>query len=190
MLNRFFLGAVVLVVIVFAFFYLVPLYEKTAELKKQDNRFADALAVAVKTEDRLLDIDEAMTRLTEEDRTALNHILPPYLEELRILNDINTMAAESGVSIIAVNSEKTQKTQRRQQDNENAKPYQYAIVGFKIEADYEPFVRFIKKIEQDIRLFEIIEIRLENKRGVEEEYKEGAGYVFSVKIKTRWMNVN
>ncbi len=183
------------------FFYVKPLYADVMALRADATSYDTALKNSKdlqQTRDKLI---TAYKAISPTDKERLNKFLPNTVNNIQLILEIQQVASKYGLSIKNISFvppvedvatiEETKTTKAT--STKTAKPKEVSLFGtfdldFKTQADYETFNLFIKDLEQNLRLIDIVAvdfmIPIPNKTGF---VADTDLYDFSVKIKTYWL---
>jgi len=118
--------------------------------------------------------------IPQEYRQTINTVLPDSLDFVRLVSQIDSVAAGYGISIDNITSRETSNSVG--ETVEGAQPervYNSAIVGFSFITSYENFSLFINHLEKSLRILDIKSLTIK-------EGEEGT-FVFGVEFETYWL---
>ncbi len=175
------------------FGYLNPTYQgvtgateneakSVAELQADRSRYADALQKAREVEEARTGLLQAYNAIPAEELKRLETLLPDYVDSVRFIIDINTLAASHSLVLKSVALEETGKESPKPlaKDAGTIGPKQKltASVGLKfvVSGSYDDFRAFMRDLEESLRLAD--------PRKVEFSARPDGAYDFSVTIDT------
>lgn len=179
--------------------YVKPLYTDVMSLRAESASYDVALKNSKdlqKTRDTLI---TAYKAITPKDKDRINKFLPNTVNNIQLILEIQQVASKHGLSIKNISFkppiEEVAPAQpvKTSTNAKNTKAKEVALFGtfdldFKTQADYETFNLFIKDLEQNLRLIDIVAVDFiiptPNKLSFDIDPNV---YDFSVKIKTYWL---
>jgi hypothetical protein len=117
--------------------------------------------------------------ITQVDKTRLEQLLPDTLDNVRLVLDIDRIAAKSGLRIknIAVNDGGA--SDKKQVSGGDEKGFGSATITFSISAPYDVFLGFLNDLEDGLRLIDITALSISS--------KDQKLYDYNVTFKTYWL---
>lgn len=173
---------VVFVLIAAAIFfgYIDPAYSRVQELQAEEEQFEQAL-----TRSRELQQvrDQLLSRynvIPQADIERLEKLLPDNVDNVRLVLDMDSIAARYGMRTRNVQLEIADDRPARGQIGEDDREYQSVIVSFSVAGSYDSFRSFIEDLERSLRLVDIVGINFNANNQTDT-------YDYSVSIKTYWL---
>ncbi len=134
--------------------YVDPTYAKIRDLAEQQAEFDDALD---RSKELINVRDELISRrntFTENDRRRLDVMLPNNVDNVRLIMDIDSIAARYGMSIQGVSV-----SEAGTRSDEGIGPDGSAIgsieLRFSVSTEYEDFIAFLEDLERSLRLVDV-----------------------------------
>lgn len=180
-----FIIPIVLVILAIAMFfgYIDPTYGDVKEVRAEIKDYNDALDRArelIATRDRLL---SAYNSFSAEDLERLRKMLPDHIDAVRLIIDLDSIAARHGIRIedISIQGEISQSGASQQQGTASASnsPVGIAGFGFSVTTSYETLKQFVMDLEDSLRVIDVASISF----GASDD--DTATY--DVQIKTYWL---
>lgn len=167
------------------FFVIDPIYNGTGPdnlgikaIRQEKASYDDVLTRA---RDLQAKRDELRTRynsITAIDKARLEQLLPDTLDNVKLVLDIDRIAARQGLKIknIAVND--TAGTDKKSAVPDE-KGFGSATITFGITAPYDVFLNFLNDLEDGLRLIDVTTLSINS--------KDPRAYDFTVSFKTYWL---
>jgi len=149
---KFFLPTILIIIAVALFFtYIDPTYETVKELRAEQATFDGALdrskeLIAVR--DQLL---SKYNSFSTNDLKRLEKLLPNHVDSVRLIIDIDSIAALYGLRIQDVGVSTVE-------DGEKSQPLGIVNLSFSVEAPYNTLKQFLTDIENSLRVLDVTSI--------------------------------
>jgi Tfp pilus assembly protein PilO len=187
-----FIFPAILVSLAIGLFLLVtnPMYKEVKELQVKEAAFGQALANAKQLEEKR---DELVAKYNEFSPDQIEHLrklLPDNVDNIRLILEIDSVAAKYGMSLTNVSVSPTLK------NDANGKPVdeggaalalqnqEYGLfdMSFSVQTSYGNFYTFLKDIEQGLRIVDMQGISFDATGNNDKDL-----YTFNFKIRTYWL---
>lgn len=146
--------------------------EKRAELSQYEN----ALDKATKLDYRKNELQEDLTLINEADRTRLEKMLPSTVDSVRLIIELEGIAARYGLSLknVSVKNVETKDTLG------SSSPFGTITASFDVTSGYNTFLNFLRDIERNQRIADVetLSVKTDEKTNL---------YNYSVTLKTYWL---
>ncbi len=125
------------------------------------------------------DLQKRFNAFKATDLKSLDSLLPDYVDNVKLVLDMNTIAKKHGMDLkaIKVNESKSDSTD---QINPIKEKNGSISVSFTVTAPYERFVSFLKDIEKSLRVVDVTSLSF--------KASDTGVYDYSVTLKTYWLN--
>ncbi len=145
---------------------------KSAELAQ----YEDALDKAAKLDYKKEELRTAANAISEADRTRLSKMLPSTVDSVRLIIELDGIAARYGLSLKNVVINKTDNKQVLGTSN----PFGVLSMSFDVNAGYSTFLNFLRDLERNQRIADIesLSVKTDDKTNL---------YTYSVSLKTYWL---
>jgi Tfp pilus assembly protein PilO len=139
----------------------------------------------IKVRDKVL---KTYNDISEEDRQRLDKMVPNNVDNVRLIIDVNGVAARHGVSVknIKTSTASSNSTTQAQPPATTNKPKAAAggvldtvTLSFSVSTNYQTFIEFMKDLEASLRIMDISRITL--------TANDIGTYEYGVEIKTYWL---
>lgn len=142
----------------------------------------------VKKRDEILAI---YNRITPEDQNRLERMIPDNVDNVRLIIDVNSVAAKHGLTLKNVKTSTT-KDQNPQSSKGGQSPtqvpnsnvliaggYDTVTLSFDVSGSYQNFLDFLRSMEKSLRIMEISRISL--------KVNDAGTYDYGLEFKTFWL---
>jgi len=161
------------------FFYVNPTYKDIRDVSSEIERYDDALNNARD----LAGVRDALllkyNSITSNDLDRLEKLLPDHVDNVRLILDIDSIAARYGISLqnVSVNiaeegSDITTSAQRSDGVGE-------ITLGFSIISSYNTFTQFLNDIEDNLRLVDVESVSFDS--------GDDDTTLYNFEVKTYWL---
>jgi Tfp pilus assembly protein PilO len=184
-MRRFLLPIILLAVsaVLFAL-YTDPTYQASKALSAEVAAYDDALS---KSQELRRLRDELVARrntFATDQLTRLQRMLPDNVDNIRLIIDINGIAARHGLTLSNVALGEISNASKERSNlavGDSGDPIDSVTLGFTLFATYDELLVFLQDIEHSLRLIDIESLEFD----VNDEEPEN-GYTFS--IRTYWLH--
>ncbi|MEK7087873.1 MAG: type 4a pilus biogenesis protein PilO [Patescibacteria group bacterium] len=129
------------------------------ELKEERGRYIDALNKTKEIEQARTGLLERYNRIPAEDRERIEKLLPDHIDSVRLIIDINNIAAQYGMSLKNINLAQTDPASAVKLSASAIGPtenrFKATQLKFTVAGPYENFRSFVRDLEQSLRLVDI-----------------------------------
>jgi len=112
----------------------------------------------------------------ESDRKKLEKLIPDHIDNVRLIIDIDEMAADHGMKI---RNFKTSTDEKKDTVGADSQVYGTLTLSFSTSATYTTFLAFLRDLERSLRLIDITSVSF--------AAGEGTIYDYNVTVKTYWL---
>jgi len=157
--------------------YINPTYDTVVELQAEQASFDDALdrskeLMAIR--DRLLN---TYNSFSSKDIDRLEGLLPDHVDSVRLIIDIDGIAATHGLRVQDVDISTKGSDNSSGADSSN--PVGIVNLGFAVESSYSTFKQFLADLEDSLRVLDVVALSFSASDGDLTKY--------FVTIKTYWL---
>lgn len=162
----------------YAFIY--PAFGDISKLLDQKQKTADSLEMVNNIENKKNELLGKFNSLASADKKNIETVLPNSLDFVRLISQIDTVAANYGISIDKLSSKEIGSSVGTSIANAGSpKTYQSSLIGFSFVASYDKFKAFLNDLEKSLRILDVRSVKLEtNESGV---------YSYNVEFETYWL---
>lgn len=183
------------------FFTVVdPTYKENQTLQSEKTKFVEALAKAQDLQAVRESLEAKVSGVAKNDIVRLERLLPNNVDNVRLVIDIEQIANRYGMTLSTLKLEKKKEAGQEtavveRQNGAFARqsttggssqvgpaqndPLQSLLLTFKVSSSYGNFLRFLKDLENSLRLIDII--------GVSFSSGEADFFDFEISIRTYWL---
>jgi len=159
------------------FWQINPTYENVKELRAQGVEYDNALSVADELDALRAELNALLDSFSQTDVSRLETFLPTNVDNIRMILDINGIAARYGINPRDI---KTGEVLTSSNSN-NQKAYNVASLGFTFNSSYSNAANFLRDLETSLRLTDVRSLDIKSAA-------EGkSGYDFTVILNSYWV---
>lgn len=179
--------ALIIISVGTSFFFGKPLLSDASALKEERVKFEEAVEKARQIEERKNELLARLNEITAVDRERIETFLPTREGVVRLVADIDGIAAKYGISIDAVSSgESNSDVTRSASDTEpTSKYYGTKSLTLDFSAGYADLVAFLIDLEKSLRVIDIRSIDLSS--SIDETGKSTGVYQYRVTGDIYWL---
>ncbi|HVY72667.1 MAG TPA: type 4a pilus biogenesis protein PilO [Candidatus Paceibacterota bacterium] len=183
-MTRFILPVILIAASVGLFvLYISPTYQNIKVLSVQAATYDDALSKSAELRtlrDKLL---ATRASFSNGDVQKLTRVLPDNVDNIRLIIDINNIAARHGLSLSGVELGSTSNAAKDQSSaavGPSGSQVGSVTVGFGVTTDYDTFNAFLQDLEHSLRIVDITKIA----------FTAGGGSLqnYTMEIRTYWLH--
>lgn len=139
----------------------------------------------VKVRDQVRD---TYNKISQDDRENLEKMLPDNVDNVRLIIDVNGVAARHGLALKSIKTSTVEdkntasgKTNTGQTSGSTkiSNTQDTVTLSFNVASNYQTFINFLKDLEASLRIMEISKITL--------DASDNGVYDYGVEIKTFWL---
>lgn len=178
--------AIIIVIISIALFYtyIEPEYTKVKALKanltEYENIIQNISDLKTQRDNLLISYNAIRDKNQGADITRLAKALPDYVDTVRLAMDFDNISAKYGISIKSIQVVDDKKNNSASiAEAVSYKSYNTTTVSFSFITTYDSFRKFMKDIEQSLRIIDVKEVSFQASENGLNEYK--------VSIQTYWL---
>jgi Tfp pilus assembly protein PilO len=173
------LAYIILAIVIGYFFVYSPLGELTS-LAGKKQEYETSLAMVKNIENVKNELSTKFNGISANDKKNIDIVLPNSLDFVRLISQIDAVAAGYGISIGGISSKGISSPVGASVGDAGVeKPYNSATINFTFTASYEKFNAFMDELGRSMRILDIRSMRLASG-------KDGI-YSYSVEFETYWL---
>lgn len=138
--------------------YTNPTYQTIKGLQVQNNSYDEALTKAQKLRSLRDELLQKRNTITSSDLQKLSHVLPDNVDNIRLIIDVNHIAAQHNLILTNVDLGDLGQGQKSKPDAGGAgdgNQIGSVVIGFSITSDYDSLLSFLHDLEHSQRLLDI-----------------------------------
>ena len=146
----------------------------------EKQKYNNSLEMVGNIENKKNELLTKFNNISAADKKDIETILPSSLDFVRLVSQIDAVAANYGISIDKVYSRETSSSVG--ESIEGAKPqrpYKSSIIGFSFTAPYNKFNAFMNNLEKSLRILDIRSVKLTT--------QESGIYSYNIEFETYWL---
>ena len=162
----------------YAFAY--PSFGDLSMLMDEKQKYENTLDMVNNIEIKKKELLTEFNNISDEDKKNIDTILPSSLNFVKLISDIDAVAATHGIAIDKISLKETDDSFDESQ--EGAQPqssYRSSVIGFSFNATYSKFNDFIDDLEKSLRILDIKSMQLRT--------QETGIYTYDVEFETYWL---
>ncbi len=152
------------------------------ELQEQKDRYDEVLEKARELLSKRDSLQKQYDSIPQDDLNRISSMLPDNLDNVKLVLDLDRMASTYGISIkninVSDNKQKNANDDKKVTLADNSL-YGVATISFSVTAPYDVFLRFMRDLEDGLRLIDITNLSINP--------KDPKAYDYSVTFKTYWL---
>ncbi len=177
---------IILIIVAGGTFFLEvrPLYSDVQTLRSESKQYDEALKIADQLEDLRTSLSSKLQSFSEADLARLEHFLPSNLDTVRIILDLDGIAARNGLKLVnlAVAGNAATGAATPVSNPAGKAPYDSVDASFSFTSTYAQGVQFIDDVEKSLRLLDSVGVK------VKPASNSSTLYDFSLTLKAFWIN--
>ena len=175
---------IILILIALGTFFVFtnPKYQEIQSYKAQISQYDDALNNEIKLEQDRDTLSNTYHNFPVDAQDRLVKMLPDNADNIRLIIDIQKIAATYGVTVQSISFDNNQGSDAGADTSSRAPSQDYGVfdLEFSISGTYNNFLRFLKVMESSLRVNDVQSISFAS-GGVKDVY------TYDIKIKTYWL---
>ncbi len=122
--------------------------------------------------------------ISAEDKKDIETVLPNSMNFVRLVSQIDAVAAKYGISINKTSSKAINDPSGNSADGtQSAKLYNSATIGFSFDASYDKFNVFMDDLEKSMRVLDIRSVKLNSQKDKDQDNV----YSYDIEFETYWL---
>jgi Tfp pilus assembly protein PilO len=162
------------------FLFIDPTYENTKQLKIDNQEYDEALEKVNQIREIRDGLLSKYQVLSEDDLDRLKKLLPDHIDNVRLILDIDSIAETHGMLAKGIALSKS--AANTSSVISKGVSYNNVSVTFNVESTYDEFKRFVKDLNQSLRIIDIVSLSFTPTN----ISKNKDLYTFRVKLQTYW----
>ncbi|HEY4517658.1 MAG TPA: type 4a pilus biogenesis protein PilO [Candidatus Paceibacterota bacterium] len=175
---KFLFPFIAIIVAIGVFFgYVNPKYQDSKVLQAQQAQFDDALA---KSRDLRTIRDEKLktyNSFTPTDLDRLEKLLPDHVDNIRLVMDLDNMAAHYGMRV--TNVLLSSPTDAASSPEVTGSPFGSLTITFSVTSSYDTFLKYLADLESSLRLVDLVSLSFNSSNKDLNEY--------TLSLRTYWL---
>ena len=184
---------IILIAISFSgfFYFTKPSYDEMGVLKQQEASYNSALDNARTLESERDKLTKKYNSIDPENLTKLSKLLPDNVDNIRLILEIEKVAAPYGMALrdVKYDAENTDKTAVDVNGipPESRQDYGTWNLEFSTKGTYNNFLNFVRDLEKNLRIVDIASVEFSSATGLGTSPALSSIYTYNFKIKTYWL---
>jgi hypothetical protein len=172
--------AYVILTLAIGYAFIYPSVGDLSVLTEEKQKYENFLEMTGDIEAKKNELLSKFDAISDTDKKEIETILPNSLNLVKLVSDIDAVAARHGISINKISSKEVSSSVGN--SIEGAAPqksYQSSIVGFSFTATYGEFRSFMDDLGKSLRVLDIRSVRFGT--------QDNGVYSYSVEFETYWL---
>jgi Tfp pilus assembly protein PilO len=164
--------------------YTNPTYAGLKDERVVDAAYSDALGKAKELRARREELERKQNAFEPENQQKLARLIPDQVDNIRLIIDINNIAARHGLSLSGVALGEVSNSSREANTlsvGPSSEPVGSVSLGFSVTASYEEFLAFLQDLEHSLRILDIEKLSFTSGETLNK-------YSFDFTIRTYWLH--
>ncbi|MFA6269795.1 MAG: hypothetical protein WC657_01130 [Candidatus Paceibacterota bacterium] len=155
-------------------------FGEVTKLLDQKQKYENSLAMILSVENKKNELLTEFNAISDADKKNIDTVLPSSLDFVRLVSQIDAVAANYGISIGKISSREVGTSAGASiETTAPTKSYGSSIIQFSFDSSYDNFNKFLTDLEKSLRILDIRSIKLETQdKGV---------YAYTVEFETYWL---
>lgn len=162
------------------FGFIDPAYKNVQSLRTEEAQFDQALSRSKELQQVRDQLLSRYNVIPQSNIDRLQKLLPDNIDNVRLILDIDSIAARYGMRTRNVQLQAVDDRSGRGQVGQDDKAYQSVVLTFSVTGSYSVFRSFVEDLEQSLRLVDVVGIAFSST-------SNGDVYDYTVSIKTYWL---
>lgn len=191
-MTRFILPIILIAIAIGGFFvFTAPTYEQIAVLRADKDAYNQALGNSKALENERDKLTSKYNTISKEDLERLQKLLPDNIDNIRLILEIEKIAAPYGMVLkdVKYNASESQTSQAAAQASnpQGTAPKDYRVLNmeFSVTGNYNNFLNFTRDLESNLRIVDISSVVFTS--DAELKTNPNLAYKYNFKIKTYWL---
>ncbi len=176
------ISSILLIVAAIAIFvmYTNPQYADIKVLQSQAADYNKALDQSKTLLAERDNLSKVYNQISPDSLDKLNKMVPSSVDNIRLVIDINGIAARRGLALKNISVDKADSAKTVSTLGPNASGYGSINLSFDVTAPYGTFIDLMKDLEQSLRLVDVNSVSFTST-------DKGDTYDYSVSVRTYWL---
>jgi Tfp pilus assembly protein PilO len=161
------------------FLYIDPTYARVKDLLAEQGQIDQALSRAKELQDVRDSLLARYNTFPTSEIDRLQKLVPDHVDNVRLILDLDSMAAKYGMRVRDVNIGNEAVRQDTASIGSDDSAYESVVLSFTVSGTYDTFRQFLADLERSLRLVDIV--------GLQFKATENGIYNFTFHIKTYWL---
>lgn len=193
MIRLIFSGAAFAVAIGIFFMYTQPTYDATRSVQAEVEQYNQALNKAAELQQVKQALLTRYNSFNPEDLSRLQKLLPDHVDNVRLVLDLDSLAARHGMALqsVVISSPKGDSTEGTASGaiGTGRQKYDSLTLRFSTRASYPAFVKFLEDIESSLRIVDLVSLNLspETTSSASDTPTGEPMYRYDITLRTYWL---
>lgn len=170
--------------------YTRPAYDRVTALQAENAQYDQALDKSKELQELKRSLLSRYNAFTPQDLDRLHKLLPDHVDNVRLVLDLDSMAARYGMAlqnvIISNPADRVDSRTIVGAIGAGSEPYDSLTLRFATQGTYSSFVRFMEDLESSLRIVDLEELGLELSSAQPPGGTEPI-YRYTLTVRTYWL---
>ena len=173
--------AYLLLAVAIAYAFAYPSWQEVSLLFEEKQQYGDSLAMVGQIENKKNEMLSQFNNISTEDRKDIDTILPDSMDFVKLVSQIDSVAAQYNISIDNISSKEIGSSSGNsvEEGQINQKKYESGVISFSFDSSYEKFNAFVGDLEKSLRVLDIKSLRIDP--------EERGTHSFDVEFEVHWL---
>lgn len=193
-----FIAPIILIAVAIAAFFLLamPMFGDLSALRAEIASYNEALGNSKALENERDKLAAKYNSFRPEDLSRLTKLLPENADNIRLILEIEQLAAPYGMAVsdvkystpdLATGANAGSVVAQRAATKQAARNFGVMELEFTVSGTYDDFISFTKDLENNLRIVDITSVTFSSDKGPSLGAAAPSSYDYSFKIKTYWL---
>jgi Tfp pilus assembly protein PilO len=168
--------------------YVQPRYRALKETRQAVASYSSNLDTAEKLKTSREELIQKYNNISKADLDSLKTLLPDSVDNIRLIIQIDSLAARNGLSTVRgveyQTQDKTAASSAVQSPDAARRPYGEFVISFQTTGQYKNFLSFLSDLEENLRLVDVMKVDFVPSGGTA---SLAGNMQYTVTIKTYWL---
>ncbi len=170
------------------FFYTQPTYDKVRTLREEIGQYDQALEKATELQQLKQSLLSRFNAFRTEDLDRLQKSLPDHVDNVRLILDLDSLAARHGMAlqnvVISNPASESGKTTVIGSIGSGHRRFDSLTLKFTTRGSYEDFIAFLGDLESSLRIVNVVSLNLVRESSTA---TGGLTYRYNITLRTYWL---
>ena len=172
--------AYIILTLSIGYVFAYPTFNEISALMDEKDKYESSLNTVAEIENKKNELLTKFNQISAADRKSIDTVLPNSLDFVKLISQIDAVAARHGVKIDNISSKEMDSWVGESiAEAEPPRPYRSSLIGFSFDGSYEQFNSFMGDLEKSLRVLDV--------RAVKINAKDKGLNSYSVEFEVYWL---
>lgn len=174
--------AYIILTLIIGYVFIYPIFGDLSVLLSEKQKYNYSLEMAKNIENKKNELLAEFNNISAADKKSIETVLPNSLDFVRLVSQIDAVAANYGISISEISLKEISSFAGNSiEEAQPPKTYQSSMIGFSFDAPYDKFKVFLSELGKSLQILDIRSVKL--------DVKKGEVYSYNVEFETYWLEM-